>query len=644
MGNSFLENCRNAGRRVALVCGVFAAIAGSGGRAAGQPSALPFDVVSYALDVRAAMVTEDFGGTNLITLVLNAPADSVQLHQFKLQIDSVKLDGVMRPFTADDQRERFTVRLGGMRPTGDTVRLAVAYRRLPGIPRQTDRLGYFFFRDTLPGLPANLGYTMSEPREARCWMPCYDEPWDKATASMTVTVPSGFVAASNGALAGTTQNGDGTTTWRWLERHQIATYLMCVTISRWTVPTIHFLRAPADSIPVQYFVWAADSAETAAYLPTVRQMIANLSGVFGPYPWDKYAMASVTPFGYGGMEHQSITTMHRSLHTTESIVVHELAHQWWGDLVTCGSWPDIWLNESFATYSEALWKESLGGPPALKGYMEGMQNFNFGSWSGAVYDPESQGFSLFATVVYTKGAWVLHTLRGAIGDSAFFRSLRQWRALYAGKSAVTADFQAVVESVTGTDMSWFFRQWVFGSGWPVYALSSRWQGGTLFVKIYQQQPQAWQTYTMPVKVRAYKAGLDTTFTLPDSMRAQTFSIQLGFRPDSVALDPDNWILKQRGTPVPEDWHEIPSQLVLLQNYPNPFNAGTKITYDLPAVSRVRLQVFDILGREVATLLDGVQRTGTHTVSLNALNLASGVYIYRLTAGEFVGVKKMILVK
>ncbi len=615
-----------------------------GAEAPAQSPVAPFDVVSYALDLRAAMVTEDFGGTNLITLILKTPADSVLLYQLKLQIDSVKVDGVVRPFTVSDPTERLTVRLGGIRPAGDTLRVAVAYRRLPGIPRQTDRLGYFFFRDTLPGLPANLGYTMSEPREARCWMPCYDEPWEKSTASMTVTVPAGYVVASNGTLNGTTVNGDRTITWRWQERHQIASYLICATISQWTVPTIHFLRAPGDSIPVQYFVWAADSAQTAAYLPTVRQMIANLSAVFGPYPWDKYAMAAVTPFGYGGMEHQSVTTLHRSLETSENVVVHELAHQWWGDLVTCGAWPDIWLNESFATYSEALWKESLGGLPALRAYMNGMQNFNFGSWSGAVYDPESQTFNLFATVVYTKGAWVLHTLRGAIGDSAFFRSLRKWRELYAGKSAVTADFQGAVESVTGTPMAWFFREWIYGTGWPVYSLSSRWQGGTLFVKIYQQQPATWQTYQMPVKVRAYWAGADSTFTLLDSARAQTFAIQLGVRPDSVLFDPDDWILKQRGTPVAEDWHEIPAQLVLLQNYPNPFNTATKITYDLPAVSRVTIRVFDILGREVATLLDGVQLTGTHTVSFNGLNLASGVYIYRLTAGDVVSVKKMILLK
>ncbi|MEW6510079.1 MAG: M1 family aminopeptidase [Bacteroidota bacterium] len=616
------------------------------GRAAidAAPPNAPFDVLNYSLDISAAMVDERLGGRNVITVLLRTAADSVVLHQLKLQIDSVRVDGAMATFAVNDPAERLTIRLGQQRSAGDTLRIAVWYRRVPGIQRLTSRLGYYFFLDTLPGLPANLGYTMSEPRDARCWMPCFDEPWDKATASIDVTVPDGFVAASNGRLAGATLNSDGTVTWRWQETHQVATYLMCATISRWTTPTLPFVRTAGDTIPVQYFAWQADSAVTSAYLPTVRQMIQNLSARFGPYPWDKYAMASVTPFGYGGMEHQTITTIHRIRQTDEGVVVHELAHQWWGDLVTCGSWPDIWLNESFATYAEALWQESLGGFPALKSAMSQKEQFNFGSWSGAVYDPEGQGFGLFPFSVYSKGAWVLHTMRGVIGDSAFFGSLRSWRELYGEQSAVTADFQAVVSSVSGRDMSRFFQQWIYSPGWPVYSLSSRWQGGTLFVKIHQQQTAGWPVYVMPVHVGVYGPGLDTAFVLQDSLREQTFTLPVPLAPDSVRLDPDNWILKQRGKPVNEDWHEIPATYLVHQNFPNPFNGGTTISFDLPAVSRVRLQVYDLLGREVALLVDGVQLAGNHIVTFDAAKLASGIYLYRLSAGEFSETRKMIVLR
>ncbi|HMK39102.1 MAG TPA: M1 family metallopeptidase, partial [Bacteroidota bacterium] len=352
------------------------------------PSNPAFDVVSYDLDLSLAMVNENLSGRNRITVVLKSPADSLVLYQLKLSIDSITVGGVLRPFVVDDQAERCIVRLGPGLASGDTVRLSVAYRRIPGVPRQTDRLGYYYFQDTIPGLPANIGYTMSEPGDARCWMPCYDEPWEKSTAEMRVTVPRGYVAASNGRFLGTVDNGDGTLTWHWKENHQIASYLMCATVSAYTNPRSYLTRAPGDSIPVEYFAWMRDSAAAFGYLPTIKQMITNLGKLFGPYPWDKYGMCSVTPFAYGGMEHQTITTIHEALQTNEDVVVHELAHQWWGDLVTCGTWADIWLNESFATYSEGLWRETLGGPVALRVFMQSIQGFNQGSWSGAVYNPE----------------------------------------------------------------------------------------------------------------------------------------------------------------------------------------------------------------------------------------------------------------
>jgi aminopeptidase N len=609
------------------------------------PGAPAFDVVDYTLDLRAAMVTEDFGGTNRITLVLKSAADSVLLYQLKLTIDSVKVNGVSRPFTADDSRERLTIRLGSTRPAGDTLRVDVAYRRLPGIARLTDRLGYFYFQPGTLTIPAILGYTMSEPREARCWMPCYDEPWEKSTSSMNVTVPAGYVVGSNGRLTGTTPNGDGTVTWHWRESHQIATYLMCATISRWTMPTIAYARAPGDTIPLQYFAWAKDSVATANFLPTVRQMVINLGALFGPYPWDKYAMGSVTPFSYGGMEHQTITTMHNAYQTNATVVVHELAHQWWGDLVTCGSWPDIWLNESFATYAEALWSESINGFAGLRNTMKLKENFFYGSWAGAVYNPEGQGFNLFDDVVYDKGGWVLHTLRGAIGDSAFFRSLRKWRELYSEKSATTAEFQGAVELAVGKDMSWFFNEWIYGAGWPVYSFASRWSQDTLRFTIYQQQTSAVSAYRMPVQVRAYKPGHDTTFVVWDSLRVQAFQVPYGFAPDSVVLDPDGWIMKQRGTLVAvKEPGKEPEGFLLEQNYPNPFNPASDIRYQIPEFTNVKLSVFDILGREVAVLVDERQAPGAYSARFSGEGFASGVYLYRLQAGSFAATRKMLLLK
>ena len=628
----------------------------------------PFDVIHYRLDVNLAMTTESFQGTSSIILMLTSPADSIVLNEVSLQLDTVRVDGTQKSIAIYPSTETFAIRLGGTRNAGDTLHISIAYRRLPETSRPNSRLGYYYFSAaTLSGLPANLGYTMSEPSDARFWMPCYDEPWDKATAEINATVPAGYVAASNGVLLGVDNNLDGTVTWRWKEDHQIATYLMCVTASQFTIPSLNYESGDGRTIPIQYYTWKTfteppppngrgvvqDSANAAAYLPTVRNMVDAFSHLFGEYPFDKYGMSSVVPFSYGGMEHQTLTTLNRYYITDGRVVPHELAHQWWGDLVTCGTWKDIWLNESFATYSEALWNESIGDFPALKSYMTSLLHLNFGSWQGAVYDPQGQGFNLFDDVVYSKGAWVLHTLRGVLGDSLFFRSLRAYRQKFTGRSAITDEFRGVIDSVAGQDMRWFFNEWIYGPGWPVYAYAYTWPGDSLSLRIYQQQSSSWPTYKMPIQIRILH-GTDRLNTVVwDSLRIQTFKIPLAFSPDSVALDPDAWIMKQIvPSTVSAGEATVPLATALNQNYPNPFNPTTVVSYQVSGVSYVRLVVYDLLGREVATLVDGRQEAGRRAVPFDGSGLASGIYFYRLAVqplGEgghqsFVSTRKMIFMR
>ena len=615
----------------------------------------PFRVVHYRLDLRFPMTGSGMGGRNSITLVVLNPLDSLEFNAVALIIDSVHVNGTPRQFTLKPSEEKLVVYAGLSLVPGDTVRVDVDYPRDTTVTRPSDREGYYWYSDTLAGLPAPLGYTFSEPSNARCWMPCFDEPWQKATAEIHATVPDGFVAASNGRFLGVVENGDATKTWNWQETHQIAPYLIAVTISKWTISTLPFLRSHADTVPVQYFVWSADSAACAQYLPTVVHMIGNLSVLFGPYPFDKYGMTGVTPFSYGGMEHQTITTLARSVETSENVVVHELSHQWWGDLVTCATWKDIWLNESFASYAEALWQESLGGQTALRQYMVNNHlQFQMGSWTGAIYDPEGQGFPLFSNNVYSKGAWVLHMLRGILGDTTFFHTLLAYRARFSGGAATTDDFANIVDSVSGRDMRWFFNEWIYGRGWPEYATKFSWLTDTLTLTVYQEQDSLWQSFKMPLAIRVYGGGGDTTLHIVDSLRVQEFRCVLSFPPDSVLLDPDQWVLKRivaapltgvNTIPV------VPSQFRLLQNSPNPFNPTTEIKYtigvdsrQLTVDSKVRLSVYDLLGREVAVLVNGYQTPGEHLVRFDARTLASGVYFYRLVAGGQALSRKLILLK
>jgi len=587
---------------------------------------------------------------------LKENVDSLVLHAVGLALDTIRVDGTPRVAVIDTARETFTILLGSTRFAGETLQIAVSYRRLQNYRRPSSRLGYYFFRDTI-GLPANLGYTFSEPSDARFWFPCYDEPWEKATAEIHLTVPTGYVAASNGRLLGTTNNGDGTFTWHWRQDQPIATYLMCMTVSRFSVATIPYVKVTGDTIPLQYYAWNAppfvDSVWTAGFLPTVGAMIGAFETRYGAYPFDKYGMTAIVPFGYLGMEHQTLTTMNRYFATSVRVASHELAHQWWGDDVTCGTWADIWLNEGFATYSEALWREHTGGQDSLKKYMrDTLATFQFVSWQGAVYDPVGQGFNLFDQVVYTKAAWVLHTLRGVVGDSTFFRILRAYRTMYQGKSAVTAELQAVADSMVGSSMAWFFNQWIYGRGWPKYGLRYSWLADTLSLTVQQQQDPTWPTFRMPMRIRAYHGAQYTDFLVWDSLRVQSFRFPLSVPPDSVVLDPDGWILKQvvPFTSVAE-LNGSPYEFRLYQNYPNPFNPTTVIPFSVESANgrmgdpvKVTLKVYDILGREVRTLVNENLPEGSYEVTWDATNMPSGVYFYRMTAGTFVQTRRMVLMR
>ena len=618
----------------------------------------PFDVLKYDLAVSLPMVTNALEGRQTITMRLKYAVDSLVLHGVGLQFDTVRVDGVQKNTSQNVQAETFTIHLNGMRNAGDTLRVQIAYLHVQGYPRPSSRQGYYFFLDTI-GNPANLGYTFSEPSDARFWMPCYDEPWEKATAELRITVPDGYVAASNGRLLGATANGDGTVTWHWKEENQIATYLMCMTVSRFAISSLPHVTSANDTIPLQYFTWQPDSVSAAGFLFTINQMVDFYESMFGTYPFAKYGMTSIVPFGYLGMEHQTITTLNRYFQTDVRTGAHELAHQWWGDLVTCGTWADIWLNESFATYSEALWREHEGGFPALKSYMvDTLEEFQFASWQGAVYNPVGQGFNLFDRVVYTKGGWVLHTLRGILGDSTFFRALRAYREKYSGRSAITAELVAVVDSVTGTDMSWFFNQWIFGQGWPEYGYRYQWANDTVEVEIGQFQTPSWPTYKMPIRLRInYADSTDTTVVVLDSLRLQTFRIPLSRPLQHVEFDPDNWILKKMFPwPVYVRETEQPLAIGLRQNYPNPFNPTTTIVFTLPSQSTniaegrgrvgsyVTLKVYDVLGRDVATLVNQRLGPGTYTAIFDGAGLASGMYVYRLEANGHVLSHKMLLLK
>jgi aminopeptidase N len=387
----------------------------------------------------------------------------------------------------------------------------------------------------------------------------------------------------------------------------------------------------------------------AALGRTVR-MLEVFAEAFGEYPFiaEKYGHSQ---FGWGGaMEHQTMTS---TTTFAELTIAHELAHQWFGDLITCATWPDLWLNEGFATYSEAVYLEREYGKQAYHGAMNISLNEAMGAVGTLHVQDTTSVSNLFAGArVYEKGASVLHMLRHVLGDSLFFHSLRAYVAdpRYRYGVATTRDFQGVCEAVSGRPLGFFFDQWVYGERYPVYSL--RWNttpaAGHFDVSLTIHQLTRTTNpvfFTMPVDVRLSAVGWDTTLVLNHTHSGQRFTVSVPLAPERVELDPDNWILKEVVEPAPE----IPATYMLQQNFPNPFNAGTTIQFALPVRSAISLRLFDITGRKVATLADGRWEAGTHEVQWDGTEAdgrtaASGVYMARLTAGETILVRKLLLLR
>lgn len=391
--------------------------------------------------------------------------------------------------------------------------------------------------------------TLSEPLGARDWWPCKDAPGDKAdSARIHLTVVDSITATSNGLLESVTVVPSGSRQFNWFERYPISSYLIAASATNYTLFTDWYVSTSGDSLPLEYFVYPEKLAQSQADFDIMPQAIAHLEVLFGEYPFmdEKYGH---TMFRWGGaMEHQCNTSYGRSIvngaGTYDYILVHELAHQWWGDMVTLADWPHIWLNEGFASYSEALWFEHLGGATALKDYMVNSQPVT--DPSGPVYDPAV----LFdGNTVYNKGAWILHTLRGAIrNDSLFFAGLREYRTRYEYGAATTDDFIDAMNFVVGDDIEPFIHAYLYEVNRPAYRIS---YGTGTVDGVLRTAVRLRQTHSNPpvpfvnrCDLRFGGAQTVTQYAVCNSYR-QEFYFDMGYTPSSITFDPDEWFLKTK---------------------------------------------------------------------------------------------------
>ncbi|MBD3237605.1 MAG: hypothetical protein GF330_12945 [Candidatus Eisenbacteria bacterium] len=507
-----------------------------------EPTAnqLGLDAVSYELDLTVDPSINEVSGVLVGTFEVDAAtADVVDLDlATTLGVSACTAGGVPTTFTHID--DLLSIDLDRTYLQDETVTVEVTYAGPPD-------LSYGAFGWNQHGGEPMI-WTLSEPFGARSWWPCDDWSDDKADwMDIRVTVPSGLIVASNGTLVDVNYGQDWDTYW-WHEEYPIATYLVSLAIHPYAVWSDYYQYDETDSMEIKFFIYPDHVDETYEANLQVKDMIAFFATVYGEYPFinEKYGHAEF-PWG-GAMEHQTCTSTGAFY---ETIIAHELAHQWWGDMVTCADFHHIWLNEGFAVYSEALWLEHAYGPDGYWGKMNSTKYFG----GGTIYVPDLSDWGrIFHTgLTYYKASWVVHMLRHVIGDANFWQLLHDYREAYEFGAATTEDLQALAEGISGMDLTDFFQQWIYGEYYPHYGYT--WEnvetdrGWELHLTIDQIQDNC-GVFHMPIDIHATcGGGVVEEFVVDNSLAHEEYVLPLDVPAEVVELDPNDWILKRITEPV-----------------------------------------------------------------------------------------------
>ncbi len=636
----------------------------------------PYDVLAYRLfmdwrnplsTIETPSINRRYSGINAIHVRIDtASLTTLRLDALNINIDSVVIAGTKSNATAQDLE--WVINLGKTYLRDDTLTLFVHYTYI-GEPNRgfhayskgepsgiTDKSGKQLVN------PEGIVYTMNQPNNARYWMPCNDAPYDKARASITVRVPrtegekTPFSVSSNGLLQSITEGTDAQTGKRyadylWSDTTLIPTYLMVANASRFTMFRQWYRKVtnPGDSIPIDNYVWEIDmkaDTDDNAEMNAVQtfgdapNMLAAYSRLFGEYPFVKYGHTVAAPFNFGGMEHQTMTTTNRSWARRWSAVgiAHEVAHQWLGDLVTCATWKDIWLNEGGATWGEALWYESWGGNDMYIHHMNVRRNFYINSGT----QPPVWGIPLerifnYATT-YCKAGWVYHMMRKVSGDEKFFTSLRSWINKHRFGSAETAELQQHLEQEIQLDgMTWeqFFTQWLYSAGHPVYSVSANSTpdgNGNFNTSITVEQNQSGtlvpHVFIMPLtlELRAKNgSGIPAERKIfLNNQRKQTVVFETKFPVTDVVIDPDSAILAERTnylTSVSDETSHYNTSMI----YPNPAHNSITISLFNPQNQHYHISILNNQGKEIAIIHEGFIPEGDFVYSRDIRSIVSGLY-------------------
>ena len=420
-----------------------------------------YDVQHYLLELDFDPAIDHLVARATITAVAEESLKSFNLDFDRLEVDSVAVGGVDAEFALADEELTITPATSIAAGARFTVEVDYSGTPQPGpTPALSLLMGWF-------NTETNQSFVVAEPDGAHTWFPSNDHPLDKATFEFRVTVPSGFTAAANGNLVSSSLTPDGGMVWTWEMDDPMATYLATVIIGEFDIVTDEIASADAG-VHIRNVLPRGGSAGDWPGLDQQGKMLAFLEDAFGPYPFDAYGIAIVDEFT-AALETQTLSVFGNRMTRPdifERVLIHELAHQWFGDSVSPGQWSDIWLTEGFASYAEWLWTERDSDIAGLTASME-LERAEFATF-GLPPPGAPPSTDLFNGAVYRVGAMTLHALRLTVGDEFFFDILRTYHSRFRGGTATTEDFIAVAEEVSDEDLDGLFDAWLYGFEIPQF--------------------------------------------------------------------------------------------------------------------------------------------------------------------------------
>jgi len=588
------------------------------------------DVKFYHIDIEIGINSPWIQG-NVLTRFEPLTNGLTQLH---IDLNSaLQVDSINAPCESFEQvGDAINIILNGPYNTGDLIDLTIYYHGVPVMAGGYKGLRYEMHDNNEPIIA-----TLSTPYLAHYWYPCKDGPEDKPdSVFMDITIPDTTImgvelmAISNGVLEDVITTGNKKT-FMWRHRYPIVTYYVMAAISNYVSFHEEFNGTGGESFPLDYYVFENHLNIAQQGVEQLPEAIQFFSDVFGTYPFseEKYGM---TQLGfYGAIENQTNTIQNNLSLAWFETSVHELGHMWFGDMITLTDWHHSWLNEGFATYAEALWAEHLNGFTAYKNNMVSNEYW----YGGTLYlENAADTFNTFPGIVYRKGAYAVHMLRGVLGDELFFDALLDYTSdpdfMY--KNADTEELQKSFENSSGIDLDFFFDQWIYDEYYPIYQYNyTQTTNNTLYLTINQYQEDSLgyrPVFEMPISLTLnFQGGGDTSINIWNNQQTQYFIIDLSEEVSSIDFDPDKWILRKE-----EYKPDLPVRIISNKDtksiniYPNPFTDIIFIQSENITLKNCKLEIFDLNGHIITT--EKLQNSKWQTINFYK-DYSPGKYFFRV---------------